>query len=137
MAKSNTSEVAPSINFLGNGTVIKGDIKSNGDFRIDGHLIGSINSKGKVVVGQSGKVEGEIICQNADVSGVIQAKIVVYELLTLKASAKLNGDIFTSKLAIEPGAKFSGSCNMNDIPKAEFEAPQKNDSTKQREEAIR
>lgn len=137
MAKNNSSETAPSINFLGNGTVIKGDIKSNGDFRIDGHLIGSIKSKGKVVVGQSGKVEGEIICQNADVSGVIHAKIVVYELLALKASAKLTGDIFTSKLAIEPGAKFTGSCNMNDIPKAEFEAPKNNDTSKQKEAAFK
>lgn len=137
MAKSNTTENAPSINFLGNGTTIKGDIKSNGDFRIDGYLIGSIHSKGKVVIGTSGKVEGEIICQNADVSGAIHAKIVVHDLLTLKASAKLNGDIFTSKLAIEPGAKFTGTCNMNDIPKEEFELPKQNEGVKQTEKAIR
>ncbi len=137
MAKSNTSENSPSINFLGNGTTIKGDIKSNGDFRIDGYLVGSINSKGKVVVGQSGKIEGEIICQNADVSGSIHAKIVVHELLTLKASARINGDIFISKLAIEPGAKFTGSCNMNDIPKEEPELPKKNEGIRQKEKAFR
>ena len=137
MAKNSTSENSPSINFLGNGTTINGDIKSNGDFRIDGCLIGSINSKGKVVVGQSGKIEGEIICQNADVSGTIHAKIVVHELLTLKASALLTGDIFISKLAIEPGAKFTGSCNMNDIPKEELEFPRKNERIRQKEEAFR
>jgi cytoskeletal protein CcmA (bactofilin family) len=126
MGKNNIAESAPSINFLGNGTTIKGDIKSNGDYRIDGHLLGSINSKGKVVIGASGKVEGEIICQNAD------------ELLTLKASAKLTGDIFVTKLAIEPGARFTGSCNMNDIPEdEEFELPVHHEEIKKREEAIR
>jgi cytoskeletal protein CcmA (bactofilin family) len=120
MAKINTTESAPSINFLSIGTVIKGDIKTNGDFRIDGILYGSITSKGKVVVGTSGKIEGEIICLNADISGEITAKIVVHELLTLKASAKITGDIVTSKLAIEPGAIFTGTCNMDDIPKQEI-----------------
>ncbi len=139
MGKNNIAESSPSINFLGNGTIIKGDIKSNGDYRIDGHLLGSINSKGKVVVGASGKVEGEIICQNADFSGIIKAKVVVHELLTIKASAKLIGDIFVSKLAIEPGAKFTGSCNMNDIPEdEEFELPAPHhEEIKKREEAIR
>ncbi len=138
MGKNNIIESSPSINFLGNGTIIKGDIKSNGDYRIDGHLMGSINSKGKVVIGASGKVEGEIICQNADFSGIIKAKVVVHELLTLKAAAKLTGDIFVTKLAIEPGARFTGSCNMNDIPEDEdFELPAHHEEIKKREEAIR
>jgi cytoskeletal protein CcmA (bactofilin family) len=136
MGKNNMSETSPSINFLGNGTIIRGDIKSNGDFRIDGHLIGSIHSKGKVVVGSSGKVEGEIICQNADISGILDAKIVVLELLTLKASARITGDIITDKLAIEPGAKFTGSCNMNDIPKEEFELSSENEETRKKETAV-
>lgn len=136
MAKINGPESSPSINFLGNGTVIKGSIKSNGDFRIDGVLNGSINSKGKVVVGPSGRVEGEIVCQNADISGEIQAKIVVHELLTLKASAILKGDIFTNKLAIEPGAKFTGSCNMNDIPEKELELVLENERVGQKEKVF-
>jgi len=112
MAK-NFEQETPSINIIAAGTVIKGDIKSNGDIRIDGTLIGSVNSKGKLVVGTSGAIEGEIICQNADFAGVIKAKVAVQELLLMKASAKLNGDITTNKFAIEPGALFSGSCNMS------------------------
>ncbi len=115
MAKSYESET-PSINLLGAGTTIKGEIISNGDFRIDGTLIGSINSKGKIVVGASGSVEGSIICQNADFSGNIKAKIEVAELLTLKATAKLTGDIIIGKLSIEPGAQYTGTCNMHSIP---------------------
>ncbi len=136
MAKNYGTENSPTINFLGAGTSISGDIISNGDFRIDGNLTGSIKSKGKVVVGNSGKIEGEIICQNADISGEIVAKIVVHELLSLKSSAKLQGDIFTSKLAIEPGAKFTGTCNMNEIPKPEAKPILTDEKAQKREKAV-
>ncbi|HNW97649.1 MAG TPA: polymer-forming cytoskeletal protein [Bacteroidales bacterium] len=112
MAKLYEQE-SPAINLIGAGTVIKGDVKSNGDIRIDGTLIGSVNSKGKLVVGTSGNIDGEIICQNADLSGIIKAQITVSELLSIKATAKITGDVITNKLAIEPGAIFSGSCSMN------------------------
>lgn len=110
MTKSNGTDYKP--NSIVAGTTIKGDIISQGDFRIDGALTGSINSKGKIVVGQSGSIDGEIVCQNADISGTIKAKLKVEQLLTLKSSANLTGEVTTSKLAIEPGAKFTGSCNM-------------------------
>jgi cytoskeletal protein CcmA (bactofilin family) len=113
MAKTTNGDTQ-SVNMLGAGTTIKGDIQSNGDFRIDGNLIGSINSKGKIVIGQTGQVEGEVNCRNADISGQVKAQIMVAELLTLKASAKISGEITTSKLSIEPGAKFSGTCNMSE-----------------------
>ncbi len=113
MAKNNETE-SPTVNLIGNHTFIKGDVKLDGDIRIDGTLIGSVNSKGKVVVGITGNIEGEIICKNADISGNIKAKVTVSELLSLKSTAKLTGDVTTNKLSIEPGAKFSGSCNMND-----------------------
>lgn len=116
MAKANSSET-PSVNIIGAGTVIEGDINTNGDMRIDGSLTGSINVKGKLVVGASGMIEGEIICQNADISGTIKGKIGVAELLSLKASSKLTGDIITNKIAIEPGAAFSGSCSMGGVIK--------------------
>ncbi|MCD6112650.1 MAG: polymer-forming cytoskeletal protein [Bacteroidales bacterium] len=104
-----------SVNLLGVGTKIKGDINTNGDFRVDGALIGTIITKGKIIVGESGSIEGEIKCKNADISGVIKAKITVAELLTLKSSSKFSGEVYTNKIAIEPGANFSGSCNMDDV----------------------
>ena len=112
MSKPKETEV-PSINLLGSGTIVKGEIKLNGDFRIDGTFIGSIQCKGKIVVGATGFIEGEIECQNADFSGEIKATVKVAELLTLKESAKFSGDILTNKLAIEPGARFSGNCSMD------------------------
>ena len=124
MAKTNIPE-SPSINLLGAGTSIKGDIKSNGDFRIDGSLVGSIHSKGKVIIGTTGKVDGEIICQSADISGEVKAQVTVAELLSLKATSKISGDVTTNKLAIESGAKFSGSCSMDnkEVRKDKFSSP--------------
>jgi cytoskeletal protein CcmA (bactofilin family) len=113
MAKYNETE-STTINLISNGTDITGDIKSNGDIRIDGTLTGNLATKGKVVIGPTGKIKGEVICKNSEVSGVIEGKISVGQLLNLKASSKVLGDIATSKLAIEPGARFTGNCNMSD-----------------------
>jgi cytoskeletal protein CcmA (bactofilin family) len=113
MAKYNETETA-AINLISNGTDITGDIKSSGDIRIDGTLSGNLATKGKVVIGPTGKVKGEIVCKNSEVSGGIEGKITVNQLLILKASSKILGDIATSKLSIEPGAIFSGNCKMNE-----------------------
>ena len=105
------------INMIGEGTVITGDIKSKGDIRVDGSLKGSIDTEGKVVLGPGGVIEGDVKCKDADVAGTIKAKISVSQLLSLKSSAKLNGDIITNKLSIEPGAIFTGSCSMGAVIK--------------------
>ena len=113
----NSSNNSSVVNMVGSGTVITGDIKSKSDIRIDGILKGSVNTEGKLVVGSSGVVEGDVVCSNADISGEIKAKITVSQLLSLKSSSKLNGDIITNKLSIEPGASFSGSCSMGAVIK--------------------
>ncbi len=115
--KTGASESSQSVNLIGAGTKIDGDIVTNGDIRIDGSVTGSINVKGKLVVGASGSLEGEIICQNADISGTVKGKIGVAELLSLKASAKLTCDIITNKIAVEPGATFTGTCSMGGVIK--------------------
>ncbi|MDP1622941.1 MAG: polymer-forming cytoskeletal protein [Bacteroidales bacterium] len=113
----------PTINILGPGAVVKGEIHVNGDFRIDGTLNGTIHCKGKIVVGPTGKIEGEIQCQNADFSGEVTATVRVTELLTLKETTRFSGDITTGKLAIEPGAKFSGTCSMEQPGPKESKLP--------------
>jgi cytoskeletal protein CcmA (bactofilin family) len=110
MTKNNT-EFKP--NTIVEGTTINGDVSTNGDFRIDGRLKGSIKCQGKIVVGQTGNIDGEIVCQNADLSGTVNAKVTVGELLTLKSTARLKGEVIASKLSIEPGATFTGTCNMD------------------------
>ena len=103
-----------SINSFAQGTEITGEIKSSGDVRIDGKLKGNINIKGRLVIGNTGFVEGEIICANCDVSGKILGKVNVTDLFSLKASANVEGEVITKKLAIEPGAIFTVTCKMNE-----------------------
>ena len=112
MAKSNEIE-NHTINLIGTGTIIDGNINSNGDIRIDGTLKGNLSTKGKVIVGDTGKISGEVNCKNFEVEGSVDGKIIVTDLLSLRSKSKILGDIYTSKLAIEPGAIFTGKCDMS------------------------
>ena len=112
-----TSGQSSSINMIGKGTTINGDIDCKSDIRIDGILKGSVKTEGKIVIGPTGVVEGDVTCENADVSGEINAKITVSNTLSMKSTSKLNGDIVTDKLSIEPGETFSGSCSMGAVIK--------------------
>ena len=105
------------INIIGAGTVIEGEITSNGDVRIDGTIRGSVSSKSKVVIGSTGNVEGDVVCQNADISGAVKGNTTVAEMLFLKSQARINGDILTGKLVVEVGASFTGNCSMGPLIK--------------------
>lgn len=96
------------------GTIIKGDIISKADFRLDGELIGNFQSMGKLVIGPTGSVTGDISCKNADIEGKFNGTIVVTELLNIKSKASIQGDVTVGKLAVEPGADFSASCTMKE-----------------------
>ena len=111
------TEASAAVNMIGAGTIITGDVQSKGDIRVDGTLKGSVSTAGKVVLGREGVIEGAVACKNADISGTLKAKITVSQLLSLKATSKLNGDIITNKLSIEPGASFTGSCSMGAVIK--------------------
>lgn len=96
------------------GTLIKGDIISKADFRLDGELIGNFQSTGKLVIGPTGSVIGDISCNNADIEGKFKGNIQVVELLNIKSKASIQGDATVGKLAVEPGADFSASCTMKE-----------------------
>lgn len=111
-----------SINIITAGTLIKGDITASGDFRLDGTLEGNIQLNGKLVVGDSGVVNGNILCVNANIIGTVNGNLSVKELLSLNATARVKGDILINKLSIEPGAIFTGKCRMLDEVRQEQEA---------------
>ena len=113
MARNTSDTSAIEFNRIVAGTKIHGEIETKGDIRIDGNVVGTLNILGKLVLGTSGKIEGEIKCKNAEVMGKIDGEIRVSELLSLKASSALTGDIITNKISIEPGATISGTINMD------------------------
>lgn len=94
------------------GTIIEGSITSPADFRLDGNLLGNFQSDGKLVIGPAGSVKGDIVCRNCDIEGNFEGKILVTELLNLKSKAVIHGEVICGKLAVEPGAEFSGTCVM-------------------------
>jgi len=100
-------------NRIGQGTEIIGDITSKGGFRIDGLLKGSLKTAGKVVIGKEGKIIGSLECSNADIEGAFEGDMTIENLLSLKATAVVDGEVVTAKLMVEPGTEFNGSCNMN------------------------
>lgn len=115
------AEMESSINTIAQGTTIKGSISAVGDFRLDGTLEGDITLNGKLVVGESGFIKGNVVCQNANIIGRVDGNISVKELLSLNSTANVKGDILINRLSIEPGATFSGSCRMLDEVRKENE----------------
>ena len=99
-------------NRLVEGTIIKGNILSHADFRLDGDLVGNFHSEGKIVIGPAGSVKGDIVCRNADIEGKFEGKIQVTEILNIKAKASIHGEVVCGKLSVEPGAEFSATCVM-------------------------
>ncbi len=113
--KKGKQQAAPEskgFNVLNEGTTIKGDIESKGDIRIDGTLIGTVNTTSKLVLGQSGKIEGDVFAQCCDVNGKVAGNIKVKDVLFIKNTGLVDGDIHTGKLIVESGGKFNGRCSM-------------------------
>jgi len=99
-------------NRISKGTSITGEIKSEGDFRIDGTLDGKIESTGKVVIGKGGKLKGTLVCEEADLEGTVDGTLTIDGLLNLRSSAVVKGEVTTGRLSVEPGADFNATCSM-------------------------
>ena len=100
------------INSLVQDTSVEGDITSGSDIRIDGFLKGTLDCKAKVIIGSSGKVEGKITCQHAVIEGSFSGNLTVKEILDVRQSASIDGEIQTGRLIVESGATFNVNCNM-------------------------
>ena len=99
-------------NVLAKNTKIVGDVSSEGDFRIDGTLEGTLTTTGRVIIGVEGAISGKVFCDNADIEGRFSGELKVNKMLTIKASAAISGDVVLGKLSVEPGATFNASCAM-------------------------
>ena len=115
--KKVAEELSNSNNTIGKGTTVEGNIETYGNLRVDGRVVGNIVTKSKLVLGQTSQVDGNILAQNAEVFGEIKGKIEVSDLLILKPSSVIRGDILTSKLIVETGATFNGGCKMGNVMK--------------------
>ena len=112
MRNKETSPVGTAHNTLAAGTYVKGDIKAEEDFRIDGKLEGNLECAGKVIIGSQAEIIGNIQCQNTDLMGIVSGNLTIYEVASLKSSVRFSGEIVTKYIEIEPGASFNGACRM-------------------------
>lgn len=113
-----TIQKTPERNILGKNTTFIGDIISEGDFRIDGIIEGSIKTTGRIIIGKGGKIKGNTTCNNADIEGSVIGDLSVNELLTLKSTANIQGEVIMNKLSVEPGAVFNATCSMKGSKKS-------------------
>lgn len=118
MAKMEMDNQSNDICRISKGTTITGIITSTSDIRIDGVFEGTIYTKGKLVVGESSKIKGSVLCGSCDLWGSVEGEIYVEELINLKNKSVLTGSLKTPKLGIEVGAIFNGNCNI--ITKDQF-----------------
>jgi cytoskeletal protein CcmA (bactofilin family) len=99
-------------NVVAKNTTIVGDIKSDGDFRIDGTLEGTLITDGRVIIGADGFVKGNVEATNADIEGKFSGELLVLNTLTIKTTADISGNVVIGKLSVEPGASFNATCTM-------------------------
>ena len=121
---SKPSQSSNGLNSLVQGTEIEGTIKSNSDIRIDGAIKGKLTCSAKVIIGQTGKVSGEVYCKNAVIEGSFDGLLNVDELLNVRETAKVDGDVRTNKLIIQSGAVFNVSCVMGETSRIKSPRPQ-------------
>jgi len=106
------STSSSNINTLVEGTSAEGTINTSSDLRIDGQVNGTVNCGGKLIVGPTGNVEGDINSQNAVIEGRVQGNIIIQDILDVRETATVNGEIKTGKLLVQNGATFTGNCDM-------------------------
>jgi len=116
--KQEIMETSTQQNIIAKGTKIVGDVSSQGPFRIDGTIEGNVKTSGKVVIGKSGFIKGTLQGENADFEGKFSGKLILTGTLSLKSTAHIEGEVHTSKLAVEPGATFNATCSMKGTVKA-------------------
>ncbi|RLD82368.1 MAG: polymer-forming cytoskeletal protein [Bacteroidetes bacterium] len=116
-------------NIIAKNTTLVGDLTSDGDFRVDGKIEGTIKTTGRVVIGKEGIVNGNIECLNADVEGTFSGNLDVEEVLSLKNTAVISGDVVLGKLSVEPGATFNATCAMKGSVKIVKDGEQKTKKT--------
>ncbi len=117
MSSSSSRPEARGLNTISKGTVIVGNINAEGDLRVEGKIIGTLVCNSKLIISNTGYVEGSIDARNATVEGEIKGNVVTRELLSVDKTGKIYGDIFTQKLVVQMGATFTGSCKMGDAAK--------------------
>ena len=99
--------------FLDAGSQMNGELSFEDTFRVDGRLLGKVSSKGDLVVGERGLVDGEVSVGRVYVSGTLKGTVKAATRIEITAGGRLLGDIQTPTLVIEEGGFYQGRCSMD------------------------
>ena len=97
---------------IGENIKITGKIEGKGNLRVDGFIEGDINYEGNIVVGETGKVYGNIKANDISLAGTIHGNVDSKTKLVILPTGTLIGDIQVSSFVIHENAKFDGNCKM-------------------------
>ncbi len=111
-SKKELEELGNTSTIIAKSAVLDGNLETIGNLRIEGKLVGNIRCKAKIAMGDASLVEGNIVTQNAEIAGRVKGLLEVADLLILKPTAIIDGDIVAGKIMIETGAIFNGTCKM-------------------------
>lgn len=97
---------------IGEGSVFEGKIKSQAGIRIEGQIIGDIESTGDVTIGERGMAKSNVTARNIIIAGTVHGNVTAKETLKLMVTGKLFGNTATQAMTIEEGAVFQGTSRM-------------------------
>ncbi len=103
---------------IGEGSEFKGEFKINGLLRIDGFFQGTIETGGKVLIGQSGEAITDIKARLVVIGGSVRGNIYASERVIFLSTGRIKGNIITPSLILEEGVKFEGNCTINKRPES-------------------
>ena len=99
---------------ISKGVKIEGKLSCSGNIRLDGEVQGDISSEGVVIIGENGKVNGQINADSITIGGRVAGTVRAKDKVVLEAKANLKGDIITKILSVDAGAVFNGNTKMGD-----------------------
>ena len=103
---------------IGPSVKVEGDLKGVENVLVEGMLTGTLTTDKDVTIGQGAQIQASITAQNATIAGTINGAVTIHGHLTIKATAKISGDINTKTIAVESGARINGHLKMGDLPAA-------------------
>lgn len=107
------SKSDPETTVIASGCTLKGELATDGDVRVNGNVEGQVFSKGKVFVAENSLLKGDIRCSEVDLHGSVDGNVTADDMLLLKSTSCVIGDIYTRKLQVELGAQLNGACHMH------------------------
>ena len=100
------------ISIIGPGMRLVGECTTDGTIRVEGSVQGAVRAGKAIVVGKGGVIEGDVITQDAVVSGRVSGTLVAESRLELQSTCHIEGEVKARRMQLEEGAVLNGTVHM-------------------------